>query len=174
MTNQPRTPATTPPELNAFVLRQAMGRFATGVTVVTAQDNDGVHGMTANGFMSVSLDPALVLISLGNCRMRTRLETLDRYAINVLSEDQEDVSAHFAGQPRLDDVQFDEWQGFAFVPGAVAHIGARIVDRHVAGDHELIIGEVEALRFRDGRPLLFYTGGYRQLHVGLTDEVFFC
>lgn len=171
MTNQL---SSSPPELNAFVLRQAMGRFATGVTVVTAQDSAGVHGMTANGFMSVSLDPPLVLISLGNCRMRGLLENLDRYAINVLSEDQEDVSAHFAGQPRLENVQFDEWKGFAFVPGAVAHIGARIVDRHVAGDHELIIGEVEALRFRDGRPLLFYTGGYRQLHVGLTDEVFFC
>jgi flavin reductase (DIM6/NTAB) family NADH-FMN oxidoreductase RutF len=174
MLKQPRTPGVAPPELNAFVLRQAMGRFATGVTVVTAQDSDGVHGMTANGFMSVSLDPALVLISLGNCRMRSLLEDLDRYAINVLSEDQEDVSAHFAGQPRLDDVEFDDWAGYAFVPGAVAHIGARIVDRHMAGDHELIIGEVESLRFRDGRPLLFYTGGYRQLHVGLTDEVFFC
>ncbi len=170
----PRTGQSAPPELNAFVLRQAMGRFATGVTVVTAQDGDDTYGMTANGFMSVSLDPALVLISLGACRMRTRLESIDRYAINVLSEDQEDLSAHFAGQPRLDSVEFEEWKGYAFLPGAVAHIGARIVDRHVAGDHELIIGEVEALRFRDGRPLLFYTGGYRQLHVGLTDEVFFC
>jgi flavin reductase (DIM6/NTAB) family NADH-FMN oxidoreductase RutF len=160
--------------LDAFTLRQAMGRFATGVTVVTTQADGAVHGMTANSFMSVSLDPALVLIALGECRMRAHLEHAEHYAVNVLAEEQENLSAHFAGQPRFDTVQFEQWRGHAFLPDAVAHIGARIVDRHVAGDHTLFIGEVDALRFRDARPLLFYTGGYRQVHVGLTDEVFFC
>ena len=160
-------------EIDGLALRQAMGRFATGVTVVTTETDGTVHGMTANSFMSVSLQPALVLISLRTCRMRSLLDQTDRYAINVLAEDQEDVSAHFAGQPRFESVHFEHYRGHPFLPGAVAHIGARIVDRHTAGDHCLFIGQVDALRFRDARPLLFYTGGYRQVHVGLTDEVFF-
>jgi flavin reductase (DIM6/NTAB) family NADH-FMN oxidoreductase RutF len=169
----PRAPIEQPAtEPDSLAMRQAMGRFATGVTVVTTRLAECTHGMTANGFLSVSLDPALVLISLGRCRMRTLLDGADSFAINVLSEDQEDLSAHFAGQPRFASVDFDEAHGYAFLPGAIAHIGARIVDRHEAGDHMLFIGRVDRLRFRDGRPLLFYTGGYRQVHVGLTDEVF--
>ncbi|PXY22606.1 flavin reductase family protein [Prauserella muralis] len=155
--------------------RAALGRFATGVTVITARAPDGgVHGMTANGFLSVSLDPPLVLVSLGGCTMAEYLRQGDRYAVTVLSEDQETLSRHFGGraQPGL-SVRF-QWRGeHPFVPGGLAEIGCRIVDRHPAGDHVLFIGEVEHLEFRDGAPLLFYTGAYRALHVGLTEDVFF-
>ncbi|ABH00099.1 possible hydrolase (plasmid) [Rhodococcus jostii RHA1] len=154
--------------------RDALGRFATGVTVITTDTGNGIHGMTANGFMSVSLDPALVLVSLGRCAMADHLHSGDRYAVTLLSEDQETLSRHFGGrtQPGL-SVDFTRRGAHSFVPGGLAEIGCRIVDRHVAGDHVLFIGEVEHLDYRDGVPLLFYTGNYRSLHVGLTDDIFF-
>ncbi|MGV9541492.1 flavin reductase family protein [Nocardia beijingensis] len=155
--------------------RDALGRFATGVTVVTTETATGVHGMTANGFMSVSLDPALVLVSLGRCTMAEHLSAGERYAVTLLSAEQETLSRHFGGrtQPGL-TVEFARRGPYAFVPGGLAEIGCRIVDRHPAGDHVLFIGEVEHLDYHDGAPLLFYTGSYRSLHVGLTDDVFFC
>ena len=153
--------------------RMAMGRFATGVTVITTRTADGgVHGMTANGFMSVSLDPPLILVSLGACTMARHLEEGNQFAVTVLAADQEEVSRHFGGRPSL-SVGFDSHGGYDFVPGGLAFIGCRITDRHPAGDHTLFLGEVEHLEFRDGAPLLFYTGSYRTLHAGLTDDVFF-
>jgi flavin reductase (DIM6/NTAB) family NADH-FMN oxidoreductase RutF len=152
--------------------RTAMGRFATGVTVITTRTADGVHGMTANGFLSVSLEPPLILVSLGACTMARHLTEGDRYAVTVLSADQEAVSRHFGGRPSL-DVRFESVDDFDFVPGGLARIGCRIVDRHPAGDHTLFLGEVEHLDYRDGAPLLFYTGSYRTLHAGLTEDVFF-
>lgn len=152
--------------------RTAMGRFATGVTVITTRTADGVHGMTANGFLSVSLEPPLILVSLGACAMARYLEAGDRYAVTVLSADQEAVSRHFGGRPCF-DVRFESPGAFDFVPGGLARIGCRIVDRVPAGDHTLFLGEVEHLDYRDGAPLLFYTGSYRTLHAGLTEDVFF-
>ncbi|MDQ0382202.1 flavin reductase family protein [Amycolatopsis thermophila] len=152
--------------------RTAMGRFATGVTVVTTRTAGGVHGMTANGFLSVSLDPPLILVSLGACTMARHLHAGDRYAVTVLSSDQEEVSRHFGGRPSV-DVRFDVRGRFDFIPGGLAFVGCRIVDRHPAGDHTLFLGEVEHLDHRDGTPLLFYTGSYRTLNVGLTEDVFF-
>ncbi|GHE86646.1 flavin oxidoreductase [Amycolatopsis deserti] len=153
--------------------RTAMGRFATGVTVITTRTADGgVHGMTANGFLSVSLEPPLILVSLGACTMARHLTEGDRYAVTVLSADQEDVSRHFGGRPCV-DVRFDSRGAYDFIPGGLASIGCRVVDRHPAGDHTLFLGEVEHLEYRDGAPLLFYTGSYRTLHAGLTEDVFF-
>lgn len=154
--------------------RAAMGRFATGVTVVTTRTGDGVHGMTANGFLSVSLDPPLILVSLGACAMAGHLQRGDHYAVTVLSEDQETLSRHFGGRPQPGlSVEFAHRGEYSFVPGGLAEIGCRIADRHPAGDHVLFIGEVEHLDYRDGTPLLFYTGAYWSLHVGLTEDVFF-
>ncbi len=170
----PTHPGTgTTPDSRAF--RDAMGRFATGVTVITTRTESGIRGMTANGFMSVSLDPALVLVSLGDCAMAGHLEQGDRYGVTLLAANQEATSKHFGGrrQPGL-DIEFAEYGQHVFVPGGLAEIGCRIVDRHRAGDHTLYIGEVEHLEYRDGAPLLFYTGGYRALNVGLSDDLFFC
>ncbi|MGF7120279.1 flavin reductase family protein [Rhodococcus sp. AG1013] len=165
-------PGTTP---NPRAFRDAMGRFATGVTVITARTEGGVHGMTANGFMSVSLTPALVLVSLGDCSMARHLEAGDRYGVTLLAANQEATSRHFGGRNQSGlEIEFAEYGAHVFVPGGLAEIGCRIVDRHRAGDHTLFIGEVEHLEYRDGAPLLFYTGGYRGLNVGLSDDLFFC
>ncbi len=143
-------------------LRDAMGRFATGVTVITTADPDeGVHGMTANGVLSVSLDPPLVLVSLGRCRMAEILPRTGRYGISVLTAEQQDVAAHFAGQHTLTGAPRFHWAGnLPFVAGSLAQLGCRVTDVHPAGDHVLWIGRVEHMVHRDGDPLLFYAGRF--------------
>jgi flavin reductase (DIM6/NTAB) family NADH-FMN oxidoreductase RutF len=154
----PRAPAV---EQAAREFRQVMGRFATGVTVVTTVERDIVHGMTANGFLSVSLRPPLVLVSLGRCRMNEMLPRSGRYGVSVLSDDQQSFAAHFAAQkPSPVEPTFTWRQGLPLLDGALAHLVCRVVDVHRAGDHVLWIGEVEYLDHRDAEPLLFYTGRF--------------
>jgi len=145
-------------------LRQVMGRFATGVTVVTTTHRSTIHGMTANAFLSVSLLPPLVLVSLGRCRMSEMLPRTGRYAVSVLAADQEELAAHFAGQRVATVAPEFVWEhDLPVLPGALAHVGCRVVDVHAAGDHVLWIGEVEHLSHRNGEPLLFYTGRFGTL-----------
>jgi flavin reductase (DIM6/NTAB) family NADH-FMN oxidoreductase RutF len=154
----PKAPAV---EQAAREFRQVMGRFATGVTVVTTVEKDTVHGMTANGFLSVSLRPPLVLVSLGRCRMNEMLPRSGRYGVSVLAQDQQHFAAHFAAQKSSPVAPTFTWQnGLPLLEGALAHLVCRVVDVHRAGDHVLWIGEVEYLDHRDDEPLLFYTGRF--------------
>jgi flavin reductase (DIM6/NTAB) family NADH-FMN oxidoreductase RutF len=158
------TPKAAAVEAAARELRQVMGRFATGVTVVTTTHKDTIHGMTANAFLSVSLRPPLVLVSLGRCRMSEMLPRTGRYGVSVLASDQEHFAAHFAGQ-RVSpvDPEFVWHEEFPLLSGALAHVGCRVVDVHAAGDHVLWIGEVEHLSHHDAEPLLFYKGRFGTL-----------
>jgi flavin reductase (DIM6/NTAB) family NADH-FMN oxidoreductase RutF len=158
------TPKAAAVEQAARELRQVMGRFATGVTVITTHERDTIHGMTANAFLSVSLRPPLVLVSLGRCRMNEMLPRTGRYGVSVLACDQEQFAAHFAAQrPAPIEPQFVWHEGLPLLDGALAHLVCRVVDIHPAGDHVLWIGEVEHLHHRDGEPLLFYTGRFGTL-----------
>jgi flavin reductase (DIM6/NTAB) family NADH-FMN oxidoreductase RutF len=145
-------------------LRRAMGRFATGVTVVTTAQRDQVHGMTANGVMSVSLDPPLVVVSLGASRMDDLLPKTRRYGISVLGAEQEELAMHFAGRP-VEDLapRFTWWKELPFVDGALAHVGCKVDAIHQAGDHRLWVGRVEYMEYRDGEPLLFYGGRFGRM-----------
>jgi flavin reductase (DIM6/NTAB) family NADH-FMN oxidoreductase RutF len=155
------TPKVRAVEQAATALRQVMGRFATGVTVVTTAHRDTIHGMTANAFLSVSLRPPLVLVSLGRCRMGEMLPRTRRYGISILAHDQEHFAAHFAAQrPASVEPTFTWNRGLPLLDGAIAHLVCRVVDVHPAGDHELWIGEVEHVDQREGEPLLFYTGRF--------------
>jgi flavin reductase (DIM6/NTAB) family NADH-FMN oxidoreductase RutF len=145
--------------------RNCCGRFATGVTVVTTQADGTPHGMTVNGFMSVSLQPPLIVVSIGQqARLHQLMQISMRYGVSILTEDQLALSNHFAGRP--DDtltIPFIEAAEMTLIDGAVAHMVARVVDAHAAGDHVLYIGEVEYLKYQHGRPLLYYAGGYNQI-----------
>jgi flavin reductase (DIM6/NTAB) family NADH-FMN oxidoreductase RutF len=155
------TPKAKAVEQAAREFRQVMGRFATGVTVVTTVEKDVIHGMTANGFLSVSLRPPLVLVSLGRCRMNEMLPRSGRYGVSMLAHDQQHFAAHFAAQKASAVEPTFVWQeGFPLLDGALAHLGCRVVDVHRAGDHVLWIGEVEYIGHRDDEPLLFYTGRF--------------
>ena len=154
-----------PPAIDAHLFRKTLGRFATGVCVVTVAHHEHVHGMTANAFMSVSLHPPLVLVSVSqSAQMYNLLAPDTRYGISMLSDDQEVLSRHFGGRP-MDglEITFMHEQGAPLLKGAIGHIVARVVDIHQAGDHTLFIGEVEYMHVVHGSPLLFYAGSYGQI-----------
>lgn len=147
------------------LFRDAMGKFATGVTVLTTENEGAPHGMTANGFMSVSLDPKLVVISIGHkARFLEKVSASKKFAVNILSEDQEQHSRHFSGRPREEPVLFETLKGLPVLNGALAQIACEVVSSHVEGDHTLFIGKVLDLKIEDKSPLLFYCGQYRQLN----------
>ena len=149
--------------------RRTLGMFATGVTIITTQAGGDVHGMTANAFMSVSLRPPLVLISVDRrARMHVLLHEGKRYGISVLGEDQEALSDHFAGRVAEDgpEARFHVVRDTPLVEGAVAHLVARVVRSYWGGDHSLFLGQVEYARYREGTPLLFHGGRYEQLIAG--------
>lgn len=153
--------------MDRMALRRTFGRFATGVTIVTCSTGGGVHGMTANSFTSVSLDPALVLISIDNkAKMATRLLEARHYGLNILSQQQQALSNHFAGRPTDQPIDFDWHEDIPLVRGAMAHLACRVKDVFPAGDHCLFVAEVVEHRHEDEStpPLLFYGGAYRQLH----------
>lgn len=145
------------------LFRDAMGKFATGVTVLLTENEGEIHGMTANGFMSVSLEPKLVVISIGHkARFLEKVTKAQKYTVNILAEDQEYYSRHFAGQP-IEAVEFDTLAGQPVLKGVVAQIVCDVVSEHVEGDHTLFIGKVADIRVDDQNPLLFFGGKYRQL-----------
>ncbi|MBE3555052.1 MAG: flavin reductase family protein [Thermicanus sp.] len=148
--------------------RHALGRFATGITIVTTVDEGNVHGMTANAFLSVSLNPPLVLVSIDHkTRMHHILPKTGRYGISILREDQESISRHFAGRPQNEEPAFFWKEELPFVMDSIAQLACKVVDMHPAGDHTLYIGEVKWLSYEErGNPLLFFAGKYGKIDQG--------
>jgi len=153
---------------DALALRSALGRFATGVTVITTCDDEGnLEGLTANSFGALSLDPPLVLWNLQRtARSLPRFAAADYFTVNVLSEAQERLARHFATTAR------NKFQGIPFeaglgdcpvLPGSLAVIGCKQVRRVDAGDHVIFIGEVIGFSQSEGRPLIFNSGQYHEL-----------
>ena len=148
----------------AVALRRTLGMFATGVTVITALKGEQVHGMTANAFMSVSLEPPLVLISVDRrTTMCSLLHEGMHYGVSVLCATQAPLSDRFAG--RTDDVEpkFLVVKETPLVDGALAHFVARVERSYWGGDHSLFLGRVEYARQNAGTPLLFHGGRYEKL-----------
>ncbi|PFG62997.1 flavin reductase (DIM6/NTAB) family NADH-FMN oxidoreductase RutF [Thioclava sp. ES.031] len=147
-------------------LRDACGSFATGVTVISTRTEEGDHGMTANAFMSVSLDPPLITISLDhNCKLREKVRASGRYAVSVLNHEMEGLAMHFAGRhdPAHND-PFIERAGMPVVPGAACVFVTEVAQEVEAGDHTLFIGKVVAIeRDLEARPLLFCGGKFGAL-----------
>lgn len=158
----------TRPDIDPSEFRQLLGRFATGVTVVTALDGDGrPHGMTANSLSSISLQPPLVLVAVEKIAvMHDVLFHAPRWVINILSDRQETLSRRFA---RREDDRFDglgyapSSAGVPLLDGALAHIECERWAIHDAGDHTIFIGRVTGGTAHDGRPLGYFRGGYTEL-----------
>ena len=150
----------------ALAFRRTLGMFATGVTVLTTRVGEQVHGMTANAFMSVSLQPPLVLISIDRrARMGALLHEGTRFGVSVLEAKQTGLSDRFAGRvgDELPEATFEVIHETPLVEGALAHLVARVVRSYWGGDHSLFLGQVEFARYGDGRPLLFHGGRYERL-----------
>ena len=148
--------------------RAALGRFASGVTVVTTCDESGHdHGMTVSAFCSVSLDPPLVLACIGHdASMHGVVRQADRFGVSILAVGQEPLARRFADQrsDRFDGVGYSRGKlGVALLDDALAHLECMLVDRRDGGDHTIVVGRVEAATCYQGRPLVYYRGGYTQL-----------
>lgn len=148
-------------------LRDGLGKFATGVTVVTCAGPAGLFGITANSFCSVSLDPPLVLWNIAKVSQAlTTFIAAPHFAINVLSADQEALSVHFAqtDRPGFDGLDYElSGRGVPLLHSTLACFECRTHEIHDCGDHHIMIGEVEKFRSVDGAPLLFYAGRYAQV-----------
>ncbi len=154
--------------------RRAVGRFATGVTVITTVFEGQPFAITANSFTSVSLDPLLVLVSVGKMsRFHTPVLGAGVWGVSVLAADMREASRFFASQDRHDArTLFESWKhsigaatGVVLLTDALAAFECRTVLTYEGGDHTLLLGEVVALEgsSRDAPPLLFYRGMYREL-----------
>ena len=152
---------------DARFFRAALGRFTTGVIVLSTGPRRAPHAMTANAFMSGSLAPPLVVVSVGRkARMHARLRAARRFGISILGEAQEPASRHFAGQTVAGFAPvFGELAGVPVLTHAAVVIAARIKHRYGCGDHALYVGEVQRLEVNDpaASPLLFYGGRYGTL-----------
>ncbi len=151
------------------LVRQLLGRFATGVTVVTTRAPGGGEpiGMTASSVASVSLDPPLLLVSVDRRHdMHAALEKASHFVLNVLAADQEALSRRFAADApnRFGGVgSHPNKQGLAVLDGVVAHIECEKQAAIPAGDHTVFVGLVVGGNVTDRRPLLYYRGGYAGL-----------
>lgn len=148
--------------------RNVLGRFPSGVTVVTGVDAHGKdHGMTVSAFSSVSLVPPLVLICIEKtASAHQTLTTSDRFVVNILSADQEQVARRFAivDVDRFEGVGYSRSQsGIAVLDDVVAVIECSRTTLYDGGDHTVIVGLVEATRADNTKPLLYYRSGYSQL-----------
>ena len=145
--------------------RQGMAMFATGVTVISTLEADGnVHGMTANAFTSVCLDPPLILVSIGHQRNTyANVQTRGRFGVNILSLEQEPLALYFAleerGQGEAPEVPWQLNGGASpRLEGALVFMECRVVADYSHGNHTIFVAEVEQMATQPGRPLLFYEG----------------
>ncbi|MBI3982232.1 MAG: flavin reductase family protein [Gemmatimonadetes bacterium] len=153
------------PDVDPSQFRQLLGRFATGVTVLTALDESGrPGGMTASSLAAVSLEPPLLLVCVDRSTdFRRVLERAHTFAVNVLARDQEGLSRRFAadGIDRFSGVAWTPGPGgLPFLAGAVAHIVCEQFDRRDVGDHAVFFGRVVSGVAFDRLPLLHFRGSY--------------
>ena len=147
------------------LFRKAWGNFATGVSLITTvEENGSVHGMTANGIASVSLEPMLAMVCVGHsAKTYPILESTGKFGINILAEDQKAIGEYYAKSDPPSGIispamfRFTE-TGTPFLEGSLASMDCQIVNAHKEGDHTGFIGEVSEIEISEGSPLLFYTG----------------
>jgi flavin reductase (DIM6/NTAB) family NADH-FMN oxidoreductase RutF len=148
--------------------RSVLGRFATGITIVTSRDDAGIdHGMTVSAFCSLSLDPPLVLICVDHAAsMHGLLLSHPTFGVSILSSAQESYSRRFAEteSERFDGIAYSRGENdVVLLDDALAHLECHVTQHYEAGDHTVFIAEVDRAAPLDGRPLLYYRGGYAQL-----------
>ncbi|GAK03806.1 nitrilotriacetate monooxygenase component B [Geomicrobium sp. JCM 19037] len=155
--------------MDDHLFRRAMANFTTGITVVTTENNREIHGMTANAFMSISLEPKLIAISVDHrTNMYKKITQSKRFAVNILDTSQEDISKLFANQvPGKEQFAFADFNGYPVIPEAMVQLLCTTYDEVEAGDHTIFIGEVQNMQLNDKDvedPLVYYRGAYRSLN----------
>jgi len=155
--------------LDPDTFRSVLGRFASGVAVVTTRDADGRDaGLTVSAFCSVSLHPPLIQVSVDqSASVHPVLAASTHFGVSILASEQEALSRRFStveSMHRFEGIGFSRGEsGVVLLEDALAHLECRHVASHPAGDHTMFVGEVERASARAARPLLYYRGGYAQL-----------
>ena len=149
-------------------LRRVMGHFATGVTVITTLSKEGkLHGLTANAVSSLSLDPPLLIICVDKkAESYSSFEESGVFTVNILADDQEDISRRFAvsGGEKFEGVAYRRGaNGAPILSGALAHLECKLHAVYEGGDHTIYLGLIEEAETREVKPLLFFRGGFRSL-----------
>ena len=162
----------TAPHPTPAEFRLACGQFATGVTVITAlRGPNQVHGMTANSFTSVSLDPLLVLVCIDeDAQMLALVKKQKHFGVSILKDNQQAISEYFARREESPQMEAQlgiryRWtkSGIPLVENALAHLTCEVISSQQAGDHTIFIAEVGSVEVYDGNPLLYFRGNYRRL-----------
>lgn len=150
--------------------RATMARFTTGVAVVTTIVDGIDHAMTASSFVSLSLEPPLVLVCVErDSRFHEAIAVAEHWGVSFLAEGQQDCARWFAtkGRPLEDQMAKVAHRrgstGIALIDGAIGHVECRTTDIHPAGDHDIVIGHVQTLEQSEGSPLVYFRGRYRGL-----------
>ncbi|MET0763712.1 MAG: flavin reductase family protein [Blastococcus sp.] len=159
------------PIVDSHAMREVLGHFASGVTVVTAVTEDGPIGFTCQSFSSLSLDPPLVAFAPARTSQTwSRLREIGRFCVNVLAEGQDDLSQRFArsGDDRFEGVSWrPSPHGHPVLAGVVAWIDAELWAEYDGGDHTIVVARVLDLGADpERRPLLYHRGAYGLLHRG--------
>jgi flavin reductase (DIM6/NTAB) family NADH-FMN oxidoreductase RutF len=157
-----------PPEIDPFQFRQLLGRFATGVTILTVATPDGRPlGMTANSLASVSLEPPLISVCVDReAEMHDAILRAPQFVVNVLASPQEALARRFADkhEDRFDGIGYHlSPDGLILLDGTLAHVECERQANYPGGDHTIVVGRVIGGATADGRPLLYYRGGYAAL-----------
>lgn len=155
--------------------RDISGSFATGVTIITTKNEEGVPvGMTANSFTSLSLDPPLVLINVDKkSSLYSAFIQAESFAVNILSSSQEELSRRFSTRniDRFEGVGFEEdATGAPILPNVIGYFDCEKVQQYDGGDHVIIIGKTKSGEVREGEPLLFFKGKYRNIDSRLIKQ----
>jgi flavin reductase (DIM6/NTAB) family NADH-FMN oxidoreductase RutF len=152
--------------VNPSEFKKTMGKFPSGVTVVTVKAGGVTHGMTASAFFSLSLNPPLVAVAVHNqAKLHALLLQSEDFGISILGSHQRRLSDHFAGRHQVSaDIEFVDIDGLSLIDGALAHICCSVAARYSGGDHTIYTGLVRCLTYReDCEPLVHYSGNYRSL-----------
>jgi flavin reductase (DIM6/NTAB) family NADH-FMN oxidoreductase RutF len=159
--------------IDSDLFRQVMSQFATGITIVTTRAGEEIHGLTANSFCSVSLEPPLVLVCVDkNAYSHDLIAAGRNFAVNILKASQETLARRFAANnltanERFAEIQFHtEVTGAPILPESLGWLDCRLFAAYPGGDHTIYVGEVLALgRNEENAPLLYFHSGYQKFEI---------
>lgn len=148
------------------LFRDAMDKFATGISIVTTEYDGDITGMTVNAFMSVSLKPRLIAISIDEkARMYDILQNTKKFGLSILDEDQMELSMIYARQMEKDrEIPFISQDGVPVIDESIATLSCYVQEIATAGDHMIFIAEVTEVEMNEGDPILFHGGQYRTIN----------
>ena len=157
----------TAPDFSTRDFRDAMGRFASGVVVITTELGSDAHAMTANAFMSGSMEPTLIIVSVAcTAKMHEKIERSGKFGVSILAEEQQAASNHFAGRSVPDyPPEFDRLWQVPVLADASVQLAAQLKHAYPCGDHTLFVGEVQKLVLSSSKvdPLIYHKGRYLQI-----------